>query len=193
MRELADSIARAPLRGALVLAAAYGVGLVVAIMLGPVVHAGPSETGFASTEQSIGEAARIWTANLGVLVLFGGLAFGLRWWAWVRGYEPLQVARDLLVLLAVVCAFFYVFFVSGAEALAASEGTTRPRLLGVMVHGYVEFPALFLPWTGCAAEQLTQRRDARIPISAAALGVALLLAGALIEAYVSPGLLRRVR
>lgn len=191
MRELVDSIVRAPLRGALVLAAAYGVGLVLAIMLGPVIHVGPARTGFASTEQSIGEAARIWTANLGVFAAFGTLAFALRARAFARGYEPVGVARDLLGLLAVVCAFFYVFFVPGADALAASEGTTRSRLLGVMVHGYVEFPALFLPWTGCAVEQLTGRREVRIPLAAAALGVALLLVGAVIEAYVSPGLLRR--
>jgi hypothetical protein len=193
MRELADSIARAPLRGAVVLAAAYGVALLVAIMLGPVVHVGPSQTGFASTQQSIGEALRIWAANLGVLAAFGGLAFALRRRAFARRYEPLQVARDLLALLAVICAVFYVYFVPGAEALAASEGTTRSRLLGVMVHGYVEFPALFLPWTGCAVEQLTRRRDVRIPLAAAGLGVALLLVGAIVEAYVSPGLLRRVR
>jgi uncharacterized membrane protein SpoIIM required for sporulation len=42
-------------------------------------------------------------------------------------------------------------------------------------------------------EQLTRRRDVRIPLAAAGLGVALLLVGAIIEAYVSPGLLRRVR
>ena len=152
---------------------------------------GPAELGFAAIERSLSEALRIWAANVAVLLAFAAVPFGLRLRALSQDYEPRRVSRELLALLGLVALAFYANFVNGVDALAESEGTTRVYLLTVMVHGYLEFPALFLPWTACAVEQLLPRREPRLLAVAMAAALALLAVGAIVEALVSPELLDR--
>lgn len=185
------ALARRPLLGSLLLAGVYGVALMLALAVGPVIELRPAEFGFAAIERTVDEALGIWLANLAVLAAFSAVPVALRLRALSQGYEPRRTAIELLALLGLVAAAFYVNFVPGIDALAESEGTTRVYLLTVMLHGYLEFPALFLPWAACAVEQLLPRRDAGVIVAAAAIAVVLLGAGALVEALVSPELLDR--
>jgi hypothetical protein len=186
-----DALARRPLLGAVLIAAVYGVVLMLALAVGPVVELRPAEFGFAATERSVGEALRIWLANVAVLAAFAAVPLGLRLRAISQGYEPRRVAIELLALLGLVALAFYVNFVNGVDALAESEGTSRVYLLTVMLHGYMEFPALFLPWTACAMEQFLPARSPRFLALACGAAMVLLAAGAAVEALISPELLER--
>ncbi|MDQ3935454.1 MAG: hypothetical protein M3340_12580 [Actinomycetota bacterium] len=186
-----EALARRPLLGAVLLAAVYGVVLMIALAVGPVVRVRPAEFGFAAIERTLAEALRIWAANVAVLLAFAAVPLLLRVRALSQEYEPRRVSRELLALLGLVALAFYLNFAPGVEALAESEGTTRVYLLTVMIHGYLEFPALFLPWTACAVEQRLPRRSPRLLVAAMAVAVVLLGAGAAVEALVSPELLDR--
>jgi hypothetical protein len=171
-------------------ALAFGVGLALMAMLAvlPDPGLGPSSDAIGELQPSLAAAAGVLGANLVAVALLGagGLAIGL---TALSREEPRPPAR-MLVYLLLLAAAGWAYFVTGVDALAAREGVPRVSLLGDLVHGYLELPALLLPWSAVVFAFTADRRlDWRLVAAATACAAALLVPAALVEAYVVPGLL----
>jgi hypothetical protein len=173
----------------LLLAFAVGVALMLALVLLPDPGIGPSSTGLGDVARSLGGAAGIFARNLVALAILaaGGLAIGAT--ALSRA-EPHPAARTLAYLL-VLAGVLWLYFSTGVDTLAGQEGVPRAALLVRLVHGYLELPALLLPWAAVVVAFHHDRRRLDWPfvVAATACGAALLIPAALVEAFVVPGLL----
>jgi hypothetical protein len=173
----------------LLLAFALGVALMLALALLPDPGIGPATSGLDDVARTTGSAFDILERNLIALGILsaGGLAIGAT--ALSRS-EPHPATRTLAYLL-VLAAVLWLYFVTGVGTLATAEDVPRAALLGRLVHGYLELPALLLPWAAVVVAFHHDRRrlDWRFVLAATACGAALLIPAALVETFVVPGLL----
>lgn len=169
---------------------AFGAGLAVqlALAIGPDPGLGPSTSGLAGLRSTPSAALGIFATNLLTVALLaaGGVAIGLT----VLSRSSAHPRPRLVAYVLLLAAAGWLYFVSGVGWLASDLDLSRPALALRLVHGYLEWPALLLPWAAVAFAITPRRRlDLRLVAAACACSVALLLAASLVEAFVVPGLI----
>lgn len=170
------------------LAFAVGPALMAMLAVLPDPGIGPASSGVGGLRPRLADAAGVLGANLLAVTLLaaGGVAIGL---TALNRAEPRPSTRMLAYLLLLAAAA-WAYFVSGVDSLAVDHGVARIALLGELVHGYIELPALLLPWSAVVFAFTADRRlDWRLVAVATACAAALLVPAALVEAYCVPRLL----
>jgi hypothetical protein len=172
----------------LALALTVGLGVQLALAVLPDPGLGPASSGLEAVRETPAAALHIFASNLLTVALLtaGGLALGLT----VVGRASRHPRPRLIAYVLLLAVAGWLYFVTGVHWLATDLDLTRPQLTARLVHGYLEWPALLLPWAAIAFAATPRRRlDLRLVGAACACSVAMLLAAAMIEAFVVPGLL----
>ena len=170
------------------MALAAGLLIQAGLAFAPDPGLGPPSSGLPALRSTPSEALSIVAANLLTLLLLtaGGLLTGMTALSRSEGHPR----RRLLVYFGVLAAAAWVYFVAGVDRLAVDLDLSRPELALRLVHGYLEWPALLLPWAAVAFA-VTPRRtlDLRFLAAACACSVALLVGAAIIETFMVPDLI----
>ncbi|HVW16913.1 MAG TPA: hypothetical protein VHB30_01580, partial [Solirubrobacteraceae bacterium] len=164
------------------LATALGLGVVLqlALAFAPDLGVGPAASGLPGIHTGLGQAGRIFADNLLTLAVLA--AGGLLTVRALRRRSTATARARLLSYTALLAVAAWAYFVSGVDWLAADLGASRADVTFRLVHGYLEWPALLLPWATLAFA-ITPRRtlDGRLLAAGGACSVALLLADAVVE------------
>lgn len=176
------------------LALALGTGLLLqmALAFAPDPGVGPASAGLSDLPENLAGILHVFTSNLETLAILTGGALAMAGAVLSgRGAHP---RRRLIAYFALLAAAAFIWFVTGVDWLAGSLRLPRADMALRLVHGYLEWPALLLPWAGVAfaVKPGTARRgrlDFGLVAASLACSVALLLAAATVEALVTPTLL----
>lgn len=166
-----------------------GFAMQLALAYAPDPGLGPAKSGLPQLDPSLSATIDIVLRNLLTLALIaaGGIAAGLT----VLSQTTAHPRRRMLTYAMVLAVVYWAYFVSGVDWLAGDLALSRPTLAAKLVHGYLEWPALLLPWAAVAFAVTAHRKlDLRLVGVACACSVGLLVGSAVLEATVVPDLLR---
>lgn len=194
---LADSWRSALAAAPACLITAFVSGVVVTVLLACVplwLSFGPHESGLVEMTASVGTALDVWTDNLLTLLVVGAApALGL---SWMIGKDlrsgsltRRRAERGLFLVPAALALIGALYFANGVDWLGDYCSVSRWHLLVVLVHGYIELPALLLPTWSVAIIYNTQHRAPWGSLWFVLASVFLLLAAAFVEAFVTSGLI----
>lgn len=169
------------------MALALGLVLQTALAFAPDPGLGPGPTGLADLEPGLGSVVSVFLHNMiaVAVIAIGGLLTG---WLVLSRDAP-RPRRRMLAYLCLLAIAAWTHFVSGVGWLAADLDVSRPALTLRLVHGYLEWPALLLPWAAVAFALGGRRLDLRLIGAALVCSAGLLLGAALLEGLVVPDLL----
>jgi hypothetical protein len=169
-------------------ALALGVVLQTALAFAPDPGLGPGPNGLADIHPGLGSVSSLFLHNM-VAVAVIGIGGVLTGWVVLSGNSP-RPRRRMLAYLCLIAIGAWTYFVSGVGWLAADLDVSRPALALRLVHGYLEWPALLLPWAAVAFAVGPRRSfDGKLVLAACACSVLLLAGAATLEALVVPDLL----
>jgi hypothetical protein len=172
-----------------------GLGFQVALALVPAsLGTGPRNSSLPGLRPTLDQAWGIWSANLVVLGIFvvvavGSTVLAAETHARRGGMTP---ATRIAAYGGILAAFYLAYFLPGVAYTASYYHVGRPRLLGCLVHGYLELPAFALPFTAASIALARRRRGWTAALAGAAVSVFVLAGAAVLEAEVTSDLLSRL-
>jgi hypothetical protein len=165
-----------------------GVALQGALALLPDPGLGSASSGLPALRATAGSVAGILASNLVTMALITAGALATASTALGRGAA--RPRRNMIAYLVLLAVAGWLYFSTGVDWLAGTLSLSRAATTARLVHGFLEWPGLLLPWAAVAFA-VTPRRtiDLRLVAAGCACSIGLLAGAALLESLLVPQLL----